>query len=86
MAGIEMQDDQKTLDQSQSPFINKLSLEIRMMIYFEMLGGLTLKLRTADGKPVTECYRCDSGLKEPFSSRRVDLKFVLPMLRTCRQM
>lgn len=86
MPVIEMQDNQKTFDQSQSPFISKLPLEIRRMIYFEMLGGVTVKLRTAGGKPVAQRYRCDSDLKEPFYPRHVELEFVLPMLRTCRQM
>jgi hypothetical protein len=86
MPVIDMQDDQKTLDQSRSPFISKLPLEIRRMIYFEMLGGVTVKLRTARGKPVARRYRRDSGLKEPYHPRHVQLEFVLSMLRTCRQM
>lgn len=83
---IEMQYNQKTLDQSQSPFISKLPLEVRRMIYFEMLGGATVKLRTVGGKPVAQRYHCDSELKEPLHARHVELEFVLPMLRTCRQM
>lgn len=86
MPVVDMQDDQKTLDQSRSPFIRKLPLEIRRMIYFEMLGGVTVKLRTAGGRPVARRYRCDSNLKEPYYPRRVELEFVLSMLRTCRQM
>lgn len=86
MPVIEMQDNQKTLDQSRSPFINKLPLEIRRMIYFEMLGGATVKLRTTDGRLVAQRYRCGTDLKEPFYPRRMELNYVLPMLRTCRQM
>lgn len=86
MPVIEMQVDQKTFDQSQSPFISNLPLEIRRMIYNEMLGGITIKLRTADGKPIAQRYRCDTSLKEPFYPRRVELELGLAMLRTCRQM
>ncbi|KAF1927795.1 uncharacterized protein M421DRAFT_65081 [Didymella exigua CBS 183.55] len=80
-----MQDDQKTFDQSQSPFISRLPLEIRRMIYLEMLGGVTVRLRTADGKPVAQRYLCDSDLKEPLYPRRVELELALAVLRTCRQ-
>lgn len=83
---IGMEDGQKTLDQSQSLFISKLPLEIRRMIYFEMLGGVTVSLRTTDGMPVAQRHRFDSDLKDAFYPRRVDLNFALPMLRTCRQM
>ena len=83
---IDMQDNQKTIDQSQSPFISRLPLEIRRMIYFEMLGGVTVKLRTAGGRPVAQRLRCASDVKEPYYPRRVELELVLPMLRTCRQM
>ena len=86
MSAIDLQDDQKTLNQSQSPFISKLPLEIRRMIYFEMLGGVTVKLRTAGGKPHAQRLRRGSDVKEPYYPRRVELELGLPMLRTCRQM
>ena len=84
---VENNDDQKTFDQSQSTFIAKLPLEIRRMIYSEMLGGATIKLRTSDGKPVAQRLRCIGSLgcdgARPNAS---ELDFVLAMLRTCRQM
>jgi hypothetical protein len=86
MSAIDMQSDQKTLDQSQSPFISKLPLEIRRLIYFETLGGITVKLRTADGKPHARRRRYASDVKELYYPRCIELELGLPMLRTCRQM
>lgn len=83
---IEMQEGQRTLDQSQSSFISRLPLEIRRMVYFEMLGGVTVKLKTVDGRAVARRHRCDAEFKEPLCPRRVELRFALAMLRTCRQM
>ena len=36
---------QKTIDQSPSPFFGKLPLEIRRLIYFEVLGGRRFHIR-----------------------------------------
>ena len=84
---IEKDGDQKTFDQSQSTFITKLPLEIRRMIYTEMLGGVTIKLRTTDGKPVAQRYRCyNCSCRDSGCPNRSELDFGLAMLRTCRQM
>lgn len=56
------------------------------MIYFEMLGGVTVKLKTAGGRPVARSYRCDRDFKDSCHPRHIELEFVLPILRTCRQM
>lgn len=84
---IEKIDTQKIFDQPQSTFICKLPLEIRRMIYKEMLGGVTIKLRTSDGKPIAQRYRCYSCLcRDTARPNQSELGFGLAMLRTCRQM
>lgn len=84
---IEKDDHQKTLDQSQSTLITKLPLEIRRMIYSEMLGGVTIKLRTSDGKPVAHRYRCyGCKCRDSVSLNQSELGFQTAILRTCRQM
>lgn len=84
---IERQDDQKTFDQFQSLFFTKLPLEIRRMIYIETIGGATINLRTSDGKPLAQRYRC-FGCPCRDSARPLGKKlgFGLTLLRTCRQM
>lgn len=84
---IEKDSIQKTFDQSQSSFVAKLPLEIRRMIYTETLGGVTIKLRTSDGKPVAQRYRCYSCIcRDIARPNQSELGFGLAMLRTCRQM
>ncbi|KAJ4993210.1 hypothetical protein SVAN01_01185 [Stagonosporopsis vannaccii] len=84
---VEMQDDQKTFVQFQSSFFTKLPLEIRRMVYIEIIGGVTISLRTYNGKPLAQRYRC-SGCPCRDSARphRRELGFGLTSLRTCRQM
>jgi hypothetical protein len=84
---IEPEKNQVTSDQRQSAFMTKLPLEIRRLIYSEMLGGASIHLSTSDGKPrARRCNqsRCDCALFCPPMERR--LEFSLAMLRTCRMM
>jgi hypothetical protein len=84
---IEKDGIQKTFDQSQSTFVAKLPLEIRRMIYTEVLGGVTIRIRTSGGKPVAQRYRCYSCLcRDIARPNQSELGFGLAMLRTCRQM
>lgn len=84
----EEQDEQKTCDQSQSSFIYKLPLEIRRMIYIEVLGNTTISLRTWNGKPYTQRYHCHSCVCKcsRLSTVQKPLGFGLALLETCRQM
>lgn len=87
LPGLDKESQQTTLDQSQSSFINKLPLEIRRMVYAEMLGGVTIKLRTAGGKPVAQRFRCyGCQCRDSARPNQSELGFGLAMLRTCRQM
>lgn len=81
------QEDQKTLDQSQSAFVHKLPLEIRRLIYKKALGEKSIHLghsgvqMIARACPLVQCRCCQIY---PDFERKLD--FALPLLRTCRQM
>lgn len=84
---IERDGHQKTLDQLRSTLVTKLPLEIRRMIYSEMLGGATIKLRTSDGKLVAHRYRCyGCKCRDNVRPNQSELGFQTAILRTCRQM
>jgi hypothetical protein len=80
--------EQLTSDQSQSTFITKLPLELRRMVYAEVLGGQTIHLQTYDGRPSAKLCpeegRCTCDYFEPLMEKRLD--FNLALLRTCRVM
>lgn len=87
LPSLEKNNQQRTLDQSQSSFVTKLPLEIRRMIYREMLGDVTIKLRTSNGKPVAQRFRCyGCQCRDSARPNQSELNFGLAMLRTCRQM
>lgn len=81
-------EDQQTLDQPQSSFMTKLPLEIRRMIYERALGGASIHMGIERG--LIHARRCGlegicrCGRQEMKPEK--DLEFVLPLLRTCRQM
>lgn len=77
---VENSGDQKTFDQSQSTSMAKLLLEIRRIIYNEILGGATIELWIYDGKLHT--HRC----RDSEGSDRSEPDLQLSVLTTCRQM
>jgi hypothetical protein len=77
---IEKSYGQTTRDQSQSAFMSKLPLEIRRIIYCEILGGVDVKLNTRNGKAVTRRMNNLNGLCN------ISPGFQFGILRTCRQM
>jgi hypothetical protein len=84
---IEPEKNQITSDQRQSTFMTKLPLEIRRMVYSEMLGGANIHLETSAGKPRARCCshsNCQCIVFCPPMERK--LEFSLAMLRTCRKM
>jgi hypothetical protein len=85
---IEARPSQKTLDQPQSDFMNKLPLELRRMIYAQALGNETVHLITYNGRPNAKlCWAdgpCTCDYFDPVKEKR--LNFGLGLLRTCRLM
>lgn len=84
---MRLQHYQKTLPQDRSPFMTKLPLEIRRMIYEKALGEVPIHLALADGK--LNARRCSIGscacYLQPLATKHT-LCLALPLLRTCRRM
>jgi hypothetical protein len=83
---IQAEKNQITSGQLQSAFMMKLPLEIRRLVYSELLGGAAVHLETLEGKPrANRCNRsaCRCAVFCPYMERK--LEFSLAMLRTCRR-
>lgn len=82
-------DLQTTLDQSQSPFVGKLPLEIRLMIYDYALGNKTVHFRIENRKlrgvlcsKYPHHHDRFTATQEPW----IKLDVAVALLRTCRIM
>lgn len=78
---------QKTLDQLSSRLM-KLPLEIRQMIYADVLGGYTIGLRISNGKLIAQRFHdCGEGsCIDCKLSQKSKRRSQIAILKTCRQM
>lgn len=87
LPSINFQQSQWTFHQAQSPFLSKLPLEIRRMIYEKALGEVPIHISLAEGE--LSARRCTVGhcacYLRPLAAEQ-KLCIALPLLRTCRRM
>ena len=82
----DLQEGQSTLAQSRSPFMCKLPLEIRRMIYEMALGEQPIHTSISNGKLIARrCNLRNCACYMPGSPAQ-RMRLALPLLRTCRQM
>lgn len=80
-------EEQCTMDQLQSPFMTKLPLELRRMVYEYALGGGSIHMTAMEGAIYAK--RCEFAECQCVSINMAEQRnfhFALPLLRTCRQM